>query len=153
MTEITGHYIPPSFIARAVNRLYGWLTVLRITPSYSFLLAVKGRKSGKTHYTAVNRLKLNQRLYLIGTRGHTQWSRNAIATGEAVLIRGWRRNRYRVRALADSDKPEILQQYWRRYHWMSGRFFSVSTDAPLAAFAQIAPKHPVFELSMLDGGE
>ena len=146
MPEPRQNFIPPSFPARIANRIYGWFTVLSITPSYSFLLAVKGRKSDKIHRTPVNLLEFDQRLYLVGTRGYTQWSHNAASDGEVTLLRGRRRDRYRVRALTDSEKPEILQHYLRRFHLMSGRFFSVPEDASLAAFAQIAHKHPVFEL-------
>lgn len=152
MPEPRQNFIPPSFPARIANRIYGWFTVLSITPSYSFLLSVKGRKSGKTRRTPVNLLQIDQRLFLVGTRGHTHWSRNALAAGKAALLRGRRRNEYRLRALTDSEKPEILQHYLRRYHWMSGRFFSVPEDASLAAFAQIAHKHPVFELFKFAAG-
>jgi hypothetical protein len=48
------HFVSPGLVARAVNRLYGWLTSLGLGPSYSYLLVTKGRKTGITYSTPVN---------------------------------------------------------------------------------------------------
>jgi len=140
------HFVEPSLPARVVNRFYGWLTTLGLGPSYSFLLQIKGRKTGLIYSTPVNVLRYDKKLYLIGTRGHTQWSRNALAVKQATLKRGRISLGYRLRDLTDEEKPEILKAYLTRFNWMVRRFFPIPSDSPVSAFAAIAPQYPVFEL-------
>ena len=71
------------------------------------LLQVRGRKSGRLYSTPVNLLDLNGRRYLVAPRGDTQWARNAVASGEVTLVRGFRRETVRLKPLADADKPPI----------------------------------------------
>jgi deazaflavin-dependent oxidoreductase (nitroreductase family) len=140
------HFIPPGPIARAVNRFYGWLTRLGLSMPYSFLLSVPGRKTGETRSVPVNLLRQNGRLFLVATRGHTQWARNAQASGKITLIRGRLRTEFSLRVVPESDKPAVLKSYLSRYQWMAGRFFPVRAGSPLAAFESIAARYPVYEL-------
>jgi deazaflavin-dependent oxidoreductase (nitroreductase family) len=140
------HFTQPGLIARVINRLYGKLASFGMGPSYSFLLLTEGRKSGMTHSTPINVLRHKGKLYLIGTRGHTQWSRNGLAAGEVTLKRGRIRIEFRLRAIPDSEKPEILKTYLTRFNWMVARFFPVPADSAIDSFAAIASQYPVFEL-------
>ncbi|HYA30177.1 MAG TPA: nitroreductase family deazaflavin-dependent oxidoreductase [Acidobacteriota bacterium] len=146
MAQAQLHFDQPGRVASAINRTFGWLTALGIGPSYSFLLQVKGRKSGKTYSTPVNVLVHGAKSYLVGTRGHTQWSRNAKALGSVTLQRGRQANRFRVRVVPDEEKAEILKAYVTRFNWMVSRFFPVRSDSAVSAFNDIASGYPVFEL-------
>ena len=146
MKQPESHFVAPNFIARAVNRFYGWLASIGLGPSYSFQLQIAGRKTGKIYSTPVNVLRFAERLYLVGTRGHTQWSRNALVTNQLTLKRGRVSLRFRLRALPDQEKPEILHAYLTRFAWMVRRFFPVPATAPITAFTPIAARYPVFEL-------
>jgi len=116
-------------------------------PSYSYLLQIEGRKTGILRSTPVNLLVLANRIYLVGTRGHTHWSRNASVVEKLTLKKGRILMQFRVRELLDEEKPEILKAYLTRFNWMVRRFFPVRTDAPLSSFAAIATDYPVFELT------
>jgi len=146
MKQATPHFLPPGLIARAVNRLYGRLTSLGLGPSYSFLLQTNGRKTGVTHSTPVNVLRCDGKLYLVGTRGHTQWSRNALAAGTVTLKRGRTLMGFRVRVVPDEVKAEILKTYLTCFSWMVSRFFPLPAESPISSFAAIAPRYPIFEL-------
>jgi len=146
MNQATLHLIRPGFVARVVNRFYGWLTSIGFGPPYSYLLQVTGRKTGQTRSVPVNVLRHNHKLFLVATRGHTQWSRNALADGRVILKKGRVRLEFSLRALPDAEKPQILKEYLTRFNWMVRRFFPVPADSPLAAFAGIADRYPVFEL-------
>ena len=146
MAESELHYNPPGRLAAALNRAFGWLTAHGIGPSDSFLLQVEGRKSGKRYATPVNVLTYTGKSYLVGTRGHTQWSRNALAVGIVTLRRGQQEKRFYVHALPDHEKPAILKAYLMRFNWMVWRFFPVSKDAPVSAFANLTAIYPAFEL-------
>src|SRR5271165_5396717 len=120
------------------NRAFGFLVGLGLSPAYNYLLELKGRKSGKIYSTPVNLHELNGKQYLVAPRGRTQWVRNAEAAGEITLKKLGRRRTYNLRTLTDSDKPEILKSYLTRYSFAVQRFFPVTPEAPLEAFAEIA---------------
>ncbi|HEY1801995.1 MAG TPA: nitroreductase/quinone reductase family protein [Terriglobales bacterium] len=131
---------------RAFNRAYGFFVGMGIGFSYSYLLEVRGRKSGKLFSTPVSLLELGGKKFLVAPRGQTQWARNAEAAGEITLKRGRRRKRYRVRPLADGEKPEVLKMYLDSYKGAVQKFFPVKTGAPVSAFVELAPKYPAFEI-------
>jgi deazaflavin-dependent oxidoreductase (nitroreductase family) len=139
-------YKPPSALEKAFNRIFGYMAGLGLAPSFIYLLEVKGRKSGKSYSTAVNLVESSGKKFLVAPRGRTQWVQNAEASGEVTLKRGPRRN-FRLRILADPEKPEILKLYVTNYKSAVQRFFPVQPNASLEAFAQIAGDYPVFELT------
>jgi deazaflavin-dependent oxidoreductase (nitroreductase family) len=140
------HFIPPGSVARVVNRFYGSLTRLGLSMPYSFLLSVPGRRTGKTRSVAVNLLQYDGKLFLVATRGHTQWARNARASRKIFLTRGRLRLGFSLREIPDNRKAAVLQSYLTRFHWMAWRFFPLHAGSPLAAFEPIAASYPVFEL-------
>jgi deazaflavin-dependent oxidoreductase (nitroreductase family) len=140
------HFIPPGSIARVVNRFYGSLTRLGLSMPYSFLLSVPGRRTGKTRSVAVNLLEHDGKLFLVATRGHTQWARNARASRKIFLTRGRLRLGFSLREIPDNQKAAVLQSYLTRFNWMAWRFFPVRAGSPLATFEPIAASYPVFEL-------
>jgi len=131
---------------RLFNRAFGFFVGLGLGPSYSYLLEVKGRKSGKVYSTPVNLHLVNDKEFLVAPRGRTQWVRNAEVSGEVTLKKMGRRRTYQLRPLTNSEKPEILKSYLTRYGSMVQRFFPVRPDAQLEAFSQIADGYPTFEL-------
>jgi hypothetical protein len=72
--------------------------------------------------------------------------RNAESAGEVVLKRGSARNKYGLKAIPDSEKPEILKLYLDSYKSEVQRYFLVAAGSPPAAFRDIASNYPVFEL-------
>lgn len=131
---------------RFFNRAFGFFVGLGLSPSFNYLLEVKGRKSGRIYSTPVNLHEVNGKQFLVAPRGRTQWVRNAEVSGEVTLKKIGRRRSYKLRALSDAEKPEILKSYLTRYRSMVQRFFPVQPDAPLEAFVEIASGYPAFEL-------
>ena len=91
MTASLPEFRAPTAAERIFNRVYGFLVGLGIGLSHSYLLQVRGRKSGKIYSTPVDLLELNGKQFLVAPRGRTQWVRNAEAAGEVTLKRGARR--------------------------------------------------------------
>lgn len=139
-------FIPPGPTARTVNRFYGWLTILGLSMPYSFLLSVAGRRTGETQSIPINLLQRNGKLFLVATRGHTQWARNARASGKICLRRGSLRTEFLLRVVPASEKPAVLRAYLSRFKWMAWRFFPVRAGSPVPLFEPIAARYPVFEL-------
>ena len=149
MDSSSDHFQKPSSTESLINKAIGLIARLGIGPAYLHLLEVRGRRSGKTYSTPVNLLDLNGHRYLVGARGHTAWSKNALANGIVTLRRGPRSQQYRVLPLADDMKPEVLKAYLDQYRRDVQRFFAVSAGSPVGAFDAIAKMHPVFELSLV----
>ncbi len=136
----------PSPIERLSNRLFGLLVGWGIGLPHNYLLQVKGRKSGRVYSTPVNVLDYKGNRLLVAPRGETQWVRNARVSGEVWLKRGRTRQRFKLRALDDRDKPEILREYLSRYRLTVQRYFAVPAGAGLEMFSDIVRQYPVFEL-------
>jgi deazaflavin-dependent oxidoreductase (nitroreductase family) len=136
----------PSPIERLFNRAIGALVRLGIGLRNMRVLEVRGRRSGRLFSLPVDLLVDGGRLYLVAPRGRAQWVRNAEAAGSVTLRRGGRADRYRLRALADAEKPPVLKAYLDRFHREVQRFFPVPAGSPADAFVPLAPRYPAFEL-------
>ena len=136
----------PTPVERLFNRTFGFVVGLGLGPAHIHLLQVRGRKSGKVYATPVDLLELNFKRYLVAPRGRTQWVRNAEAAGEITLKRGSRRERFRLRALNDSEKLPVLKAYLDSFRREVQRYFAVPAGSPPEAFAEIASNYPAFEL-------
>jgi hypothetical protein len=136
----------PSALERFFNRAFGALVGMGLGPRDYYLLQVRGRKSGRVYGTPVSLVSLHGVRFLVAPRGRTQWVRNAEVSNEIVLKRGSSQRRFRLRALADADKPPVLSTYLDRYRSVVQRYFPLPAGAPTHAFAAIAARYPVFEL-------
>ena len=140
------HYERPSVMERGFNRAFGVLVGLGLGMRHNYLLEVRGRRTGRVHAMPVSVLDLNDRRFLVAGRGRTHWVRNAEAAGEVALKKGRSRTRYRLRAVPDVEKPELLKAYVDRFKATVQRYFPVPAGSPAPAFAAIASRYPVFEL-------
>ncbi|HXL45529.1 MAG TPA: nitroreductase/quinone reductase family protein [Candidatus Binatia bacterium] len=143
----------PSPLERVFNRAFGLFVGLGLAPRDYYLLRVRGRKSGRVYGTPVSLVSLHGARFLVAPRGRTQWVRNAEASNEVVLKRGSSSRGFRLRALADADKPPVLLAYLERYRSIVQRYFPVPAGSPPGAFAEIAARYPVFELLPSDTEE
>jgi len=146
MTSALPVFREPTPFERFFNRTFGYLVGLGIGPSHIYLLEVRGRKSGKLFSTPVDLLELQGTRYLVAPRGRTQWVRNAEAAGEITLKKGSTRQKFRLRAIPDADKPPILKAYLDNFKREVQRYFPVPAGSPPEAFAQVASSYPAFEL-------
>jgi len=136
----------PNAIEGLFNRCFGFLVGLGLGPKYNYLLQVRGRKSGKLYSTPIDLLEIDSKRYLVAPRGYTQWVRNAEAAGVIALKRGSWRQSFRLRAVPDAEKPELLKAYLDRFKTAVQRYFPVAAGSDAQAFAAIAANYPVFEL-------
>jgi deazaflavin-dependent oxidoreductase (nitroreductase family) len=146
MNPTVPSFRPPSLVERIFNKVYGFAVGLGLGSSYNYLLQVRGRKSGKIFSTPIDLLELGGKRFLVAARGRTQWVRNAEAAGEITLKKGKSRQWFRLRALSDQEKPEILKAYLDRFKSEVQRFFEVPAGSPVEAFAEVVASHPAFEL-------
>lgn len=150
----TSHYQAPGWFTRHVfNTAVAASTRLGISIWGSSVLEIPGRRSGTPHQTPVNPLTLDGAHYLVAPRGETQWVKNLHANGDRlVLIRGRRRETWQAEEVDDADKEPILRGYLRRWKMEVGVFFDgVDANSPQSELARIAPRHPVFRITRVDG--
>jgi deazaflavin-dependent oxidoreductase (nitroreductase family) len=141
----------PTPVAKLFNRAFGFLVGLGLGLRHNYLLEVRGRKSGRVYSTPINLLVVGAahapaKRYLVAPRGRTQWVRNAEAAGEITLKKGSRREKFRLRPIADGDKPEFLKLYLERFTPTVQTYFPIKAGSPVEAFRDLTPNYPVFEL-------
>jgi deazaflavin-dependent oxidoreductase (nitroreductase family) len=136
----------PSSTERFFNRAFGFLVGIGLGFSYNYLLQVRGRKSGKIYSTPIDLLELDGKKFLVAPRGRTQWVRNAEAAGEVTLKKGSTRQKFGLRPLPDTEKPEILKAYLDRFKREVQRYFPVPAGSPPQAFVEVLGSYPAFEL-------
>jgi deazaflavin-dependent oxidoreductase (nitroreductase family) len=136
----------PTTIERAFNRVFGFVVGLGLGTKHSYLLQVRGRKSGNLYSTPIYLVEIGGRRFLVAPRGRTQWVRNAEAAGEVTLKKGSFRQSFRLRAIPDSDKPQYLKAYFDSFKTTVQRYFPVPAGSEEQAFASVAENYPVFEL-------
>ena len=144
---MTQEFLKPSATEQFFNRAFGFLVALGIGPSYCYLLQVRGRKSGKLYSTPVNMMEIGGKHLLVAPRGRTQWVRNAEASGQITLKRGSYNKVFRLTEIGTPGKLPILKEYLDRYHSAVQRYFTVRAGSPVDAFAEVAERYPVFELT------
>lgn len=143
----TSVFQQPSAVERAFNRLFGFLVGLGFGLKHNYLLQVRGRKSGRLYSTPINLLQNGDKRFLVAPRGRTQWVRNAETAGEITLKRGAFQQIYRLRPVADTEKPALLKAYLDSFKTTVQRYFPVPAGSAVEHFASIAPNYPVFELT------
>lgn len=136
----------PTAMEHAFNRFFGFMVGLGLGLRHNYLLQVRGRKSGKLYSTPIDLLEMDGKRFLVAPRGRTQWVRNAEAAGEVTLKKGGFRQSFRLRAIPDAEKPELLKAYLDRFKTTVQRYFPVPAGSDVPAFVSIAANYPVFEL-------
>ncbi|WP_347354931.1 nitroreductase/quinone reductase family protein [Intrasporangium sp.] len=150
-TTAAVHYQRPGWFTRnVVNKAVAWLTRRGVSVWGSRVLEVPGRRSGLARQVPVNLLTVAGVDYLVAPRGNAEWVRNLRANdGRLDLLLGRSRDHRVATELADADKPEILRPYLRRWKAEVGVFFDgVDANSGQAELQRIAPRHPVFRLSL-----
>ncbi len=131
---------------RAFNRFFGFLVGLGLGLKHNYLLQVRGRKSGKLYSTPIDLLEMDGKRFVLAPRGRTQWVRNAEAAGEVTLKKGAFQQSFRLRAIPDAEKPELLKAYLDNFKTTVQRYFPVPAGSNVQEFASVAANYPVFEL-------
>jgi deazaflavin-dependent oxidoreductase (nitroreductase family) len=130
---------------RAANRLVRLLLRLGLMPGPTYLLTVRGRRTGRPTSTPVTLVEEGGHRWLVAPYGDVGWVRNARAAGQVTLSRGARSETVSIRELPPAEAAPVLQRYVTRVP-ITRPYFDARPDSPLAAFAAEAPRHPVFAL-------
>jgi deazaflavin-dependent oxidoreductase (nitroreductase family) len=122
--------------ARSLNRLAGLVVGrLGLPVPATWMLATRGRRTGRRRETPVCLLAQAGRRYLVAPRGETGWVRNLRADGRCELRRGRRSLPLRAVEVGGAEREAAVAAYVARFGWLSGRLFGGG-----------AAHHPTFRL-------
>jgi deazaflavin-dependent oxidoreductase (nitroreductase family) len=133
-----------SFGRRLINGLVRGLLRIGLAPPGTYLLSVRGRRSGQVYSTPVTLIENDER-WLVAPYGDVSWVKNARASGEVTLSRGRRRETLRLREASPEEAAPVLREYVRKVRVVRP-FFDATPDSPLENFGAEADRHPVFQL-------
>jgi deazaflavin-dependent oxidoreductase (nitroreductase family) len=144
----------------ATYRLGGWRrllnalvrTLLRggLGPRHTYLLTVRGRRSGTPYSTPVMLVEDGANRWLVAPYGEVSWVRNARAAGQVTLSRGRRSETVAIVELGPAEAAPVLKQYVTAVP-ITRPFFDATPDSPLEAFVAEAHRHPVFRIHTVSG--
>ena len=131
------------------RKLANWLLTallrLGIAPQMTYLLTVRGRRSGKRYSTPINLIEHGDDRWLVAPYGVVTWVRNARAAGQVTLTRGRRSEGVKITELGPDDSAPTLKEHVQR-NAITRPYFDAPPDAPAEAFAAEASRHPVFKI-------
>lgn len=130
---------------RGLNGFVRPLARLGLAGSRTYLLTVRGRKSGRSWSTPVSIVRKGDDRWLVAPSGERNWVRNARAAGWVELRRGRSRERLAVEELGPEQAVPVLREYLRLGR-VTRTFFDVTLDSSDEEWLAEAPRHPVFRL-------
>jgi len=130
---------------RWVNRIVRALLRLGVSPPHTYLLTVRGRKSGQLYSTPVTLVEENGNRWLVSPYGEVGWVRNARAAGRIMLSRGRQSEIVIITELRPEEAAPVLKKYISQYP-ITRPFFDVTPQSSIEDFVAEAPRHPVFRI-------
>lgn len=138
----------PGRLARAMN----WSSAVQfsaglLSPKRAVTLEVRGRRTGRPIQVPVVVADYEGDRYLVSMLGaEANWVRNVRAAGGQAVLRRGGRQAVRLVEVDAAERAPILRRYLAlapgaRPH------VPVSRNAPLAEFARIAERYPVFRIA------
>jgi hypothetical protein len=130
---------------RPVNAINRFLLRKGIALGPPVLLSVPGRRSGRPQTTPVSPVGVGGHQYLVAGFAEADWVKNARVAGWGRLGRGPDLDRVRLVEVPAAERPPIIKEFVTSVR--GGRsFIDVPPTAPLAAFAAVADRFPVFRV-------
>ena len=139
-----------NFADRMENALITTLLHAGVKLGTTSLLTVRGRKSGQPHTIPVLLIVQNGKRWLVAPYGVVQWVRNIRAAGTATLTRGRHSEVISVTELEAREAAPVLKQYLLHVSGGVRSYFNATKDSPLEAFEREAPRHPVFQITLVE---
>jgi len=118
---------------------------LGLASKTTYLLTVKGRRTGTPRSTPVILQEDGGQRWLVSPYGDVGWVRNARAAGRVTLSRGRQSETFGIAELDANEAAPVLKRYVASVP-ITRPFFDAKPDAPLQAFIAEASGHPVFKL-------
>ena len=129
-----------------VNAVFKFLLKRGLGPPKSYLLTVRGRKTGKPYSIPVSPLEQDGVRYIVSPYGEVGWVKNARASGEVTLSRGSQSETVKVEEMPPEETGVLLKTYYDREKAYVAPYFDVNENSSLEMFTAEAAQHPVFRV-------
>lgn len=131
--------------ARWWARFWGRIHTVGVMPRRWVTLEVPGRRTGRPMRVPLGMADHGGQWYLVSMLGECNWVRNVRANDGRALLHHGRALPCRLVEVPPDEAAPILQRYLDKVP--GGRpHLAVATGAPLAEFAAVADRYPVFEV-------
>lgn len=134
-----------SSLRRVGNLLIRTLLRVGLGPPHTYLLTVRGWRSGHPSSTPVILVEDGGSRWLVAPYGEVAWVRNARAAGQVTLSRGRRAETVAIVESPPKEAAAVLKRYVTDVP-ITRPYFDVTPASDLAAFTAEAPRHPVFRI-------
>lgn len=136
----------PNRLAKFLNRGWAFVHAAGVAPNYLVTLEVVGRQSGKSIRFPLAMIEVKGERYLVSMLGaEANWVHNVQAAGGQARLHHGRTEEVHLTEIEASQRAPILKSYLRAAPGARPHI-PVSKDAPLAEFAQIAARYPVYRV-------
>jgi deazaflavin-dependent oxidoreductase (nitroreductase family) len=133
------------FWRRLINGIVRALLRLGVKLPHTYLLTVRGRKSGRPYSTPVTLVEENGSRWLVAPYGEVSWVRNARVVGKVTLRRGRTSETVKITEVASDEAATVLKKYVARVAVVRP-FFDATPNSSLPDFVAEARRHPVFRI-------
>jgi hypothetical protein len=116
-----------------------------LAPKGAHVLSVIDEEDGTMRSTPVTVIENEDGRWLVGAYGVTRWVRSARVAGWVELRRGRKRERLRIQEVGPDEGAPVLRQYVQQVSTVRD-YFDTDKDAPVEAFKDELPRHPVFRV-------
>ena len=130
---------------RVLNALMRALLRVGLAPTGTYLLTVRGWRTGTLHSTPVTLVEREDGRWLVAPYGAVGWVRNARAAGRVRLSRGRRSEDLQIDEVSGDEAAGVLQTYVRNVRIVRP-YFDAAPDSPVGTFRAEISRHPVFRL-------
>jgi deazaflavin-dependent oxidoreductase (nitroreductase family) len=96
---------------RILNHLVRALLRVGLGRRHTYLLTVRGRRSGRLYSTLVTLVEEDGRRWLVAPYGEVSWVRNARAAGQVTLSRGRHSETVAIVELGPAESAPVLKRY------------------------------------------
>lgn len=150
------------WLIRLFNPVMGRLLVTPLPAGPNALLTVRGRRTGRPRTSPVAFLDLGDRALVQAASAEVEWVRNLRASGEAVIRRGGKSEKFEATELAPESAGHVLRELLapfprsRLIRAIVGpvnrppvavlHYFRLRIDDALTEYIAEARRQPVFEL-------
>ncbi|HEX3272488.1 MAG TPA: nitroreductase family deazaflavin-dependent oxidoreductase [Ktedonobacterales bacterium] len=117
----------------------------------TYLLTVRGRKSGQPRTTPIVTIEQDGKRYFLTPFGVVDWVRNLRAAGEATLTRGRRVEKIQATELSSEEGSLVLKRGLEERNIPSFlvKYFGMSATSSEEELRETAAQHPVFLLQSI----
>ena len=131
---------------RLLNQVVRALLRVGLGPRHTYLLTVRGRRTGRSYSTPVRLVEDRGQRWLVAPYGEVGWVRNTRAAGRVRLSRGHHTETVAIIEVGPEEAAPVLKHYVTEVP-ITRPYFDVQPTSPLDAFRAEAPRHPVFRIA------